>query len=106
VGALRLTGVLSGRGGEIKLRPGKSGKAIEVVSSDQTAGRNSYVLPAKIKGEFEETTFNWRYLADGFQTLSCEEVFFGIAKGTRHGFLRDPKDASYFYLLAPLAAYE
>ena len=105
IGALRLTGVLSGREGEVKLRSSKGGKAIEVTSSDQATGKNSYVLPAKIKGEFEEVTFNWRYLVDGFQTFSCEEVFFGIAKGTRHGFLRDPKDASYFYLLAPLATY-
>src|SRR5580704_1923976 len=52
---------------EIKIHPNK--KAIEIVSADQSLGDNSYLLPAKIKGDAMEVVFNWRYLADPLKVI-------------------------------------
>ena len=80
--------------------PGK--KCIEVCSTHQSLGGNTYTLPAKLKGAALEAGFNWRYLTDGLRALAAEEVFFGINEHNKPSLLRAPQDTSYFYVLMPL----
>lgn len=99
--AIKLTGVFSSKITEIKTRFINK-KGVEIFSADESIGENSYLLPAKTKGEGEEVGFNWRYLSDGLKVVPGEEVVFGINKDNRPAVLRGINDPSYFYILMPI----
>lgn len=100
--AIKLAGIFGQKTSELKLtvHPGK--KAVEVSSADQSLGENSYLLPAKIKGEGTEAFFNWRYLADPIKAIKTDEMFIGFQEENNPALIRATNDASYFYILKPI----
>ncbi len=100
--AVKLAAIFGQKNSEVKLaaHPGK--KAVEISSADQLLGENTYLLPAKIKGEPAEACFNWRYLADPVRAMKTEEVFIGLQEETNPALLRPVSDSSYFYILKPI----
>lgn len=103
INALKLTGVFSSQTSEVKVRVAEGGKAVEMHSSSQGLGENKYILPAKIKNNFKEVGFNWRYLADGLRALNTPEVFLGInEQDNKPSIIKSPNEASFFYILMPI----
>ncbi len=100
--ALKLAGIFSTRGNEVGIRVLESKKAVEIFSSDQAVGENSYLLSAKLRGTAKEVSFNWRYLTDGLKALKTEEVFFALNEDNKPALLKAPNDGSYFYLIMPI----
>lgn len=99
--AIKLTGSLSNRVSEIKLKiDGK--KVIEVYSSDNVLGENNYLVPAKVTGSDGQVVFNWKYLLDGVKALSGQQVSVGLNGDNRAAVIKAPGDASYFYILMPI----
>lgn len=99
--ALKLTGSLSNRVSEIKLKiDGK--KMVEVYSSDNVLGENNYLVPAKTTGAGGQVVFNWKYLLDGVKALSGEQVSIGLNGDNKAAIIKAPGDASYFYILMPI----
>lgn len=99
--ALKLTGSLNKKSSDVRIRAG-SKKNFEIFSEDNSVGENKYILQAKIQGEIDEISFNWRYLTDGIKSLSSENVFFGINESTKPALLKSSGDLSYFYITMPL----
>lgn len=99
--ALKLMGVLGSRTNEIKLGLAKNHKGLEISAKDQGVGEGSYILPAKIQGTAGVVTFNWKYLSDGLRVLGVDDVFLGLNE-EKPAILKDIKDSSFFYILAPL----
>jgi DNA polymerase-3 subunit beta len=85
---------------EIKIHPNK--KAIEIISGDQSLGNNSYLLPAKIKGDSMEVVFNWRYLSNPLKVIKTEEILFGFQEDANPAIIRPAADGSYFYIIKPI----
>lgn len=101
-GAIKLTGVLSPKISEIKIRFLENKKALEIFSAEESVGENNYTLGAKIRGKAGEVGFNWRYLLDGLRAIPKEEVFFGVNDDNRPSILKSTGDPSYFYILMPI----
>lgn len=101
--ALKLAGIFGSKSGEVRLRALENKKTIEIISSDQTLGENNYTLPAKIQGKLGEIIFNWRYIADALKAIKSEDVFFGLNGGDEPAEIKSPSDASYIYILKPIA---
>jgi DNA polymerase-3 subunit beta len=101
--ALKLAGIFGSKSGEVRLRASESKKTIEILSSDQTLGENSYTLPAKIQGKLGEIIFNWRYIVDALKAIKSEDVFFGVNSGDEPALIKSPNEASYIYVLKPIA---
>ncbi len=101
--ALKLAGVFSSKTNEVKVKLGENKKTLEIFSADQALGENTYLLPAKVQGTFKEAVFNCRYLLDGLKALSSEEIYFGLSEENKPALLKDPQEASYFYILMPIA---
>jgi DNA polymerase III subunit beta len=101
INGLKLAGVFTSKVNEIRIKIHTEKKVIEIFSTDQ-AGENSYLIPAKIKGNGREVSFNWKYLLDGLRALSTEEIFWGINEENKPALLRSPNDATYFYILMPI----
>ncbi len=103
INALKLTGVFSSQTSEVKVKAVEGGKAIEIYSASQDLGENRYVLPAKLKNNFKEVGFNWRYLADGLRALKTSEVFLGVnEQDNKPSVIKSPNEASFFYILMPI----
>lgn len=100
--AIKLAGVFGQKTSELKIALQPAKKTMEVSSADQALGENAYLLPAKIKGEAQESIFNWRYLADPVRTMKSEEIFIGFQEETNPALLRPMGDSSYFYILKPI----
>ncbi|HUZ92687.1 MAG TPA: DNA polymerase III subunit beta [Candidatus Paceibacterota bacterium] len=101
--ALKLAGVFGNKSGEVKLVVQENKKAVELISSDQTLGENNYMLPVKAHGTTDAIVFNWRYLADALKTLKTEDVFLGVNNANNPAMIKSPGDASYLYILKPIA---
>lgn len=101
--ALKLAGIFGSRTSEVKLKPQENKKAITILSSDQTLGENNYILTAKIQGKLGEIIFNWRYIVDVLKILKTEEVWFGINSENEPAEIKSLGDASYLYILKPIA---
>lgn len=100
--ALRLTGVFSTRANEVRVLAHENKKNIEIFSTDQALGENTYVLPAKNHGKTKEANFNLRYLLDGLRALKTEDAFLGMNEDNKPALLKAPGDASFFYILMPI----
>jgi len=101
--ALKLAGIFGSKNSEVKLKSEEGKKSIEIVSSDQTLGENNYLLAAKVQGKLDAITFNWRYLMDALKVLKNDEVFFGINSDNEPAEIKPVGDASYVYILKPIA---
>jgi DNA polymerase-3 subunit beta len=101
-GALKLTGILSPKISEVKIKFLENKKAMEIFSVEESVGENSYVLSAKISGKTGEVGFNWRYLLDGLKAIPREEVLFGVNDDNHPSILKSAADPSYFYILMPI----
>lgn len=102
INAVKLTGVFGSSVPEIIFSPADKGKGLKIYSRDEKLGENNYLLPAKIKGNLSEFSFNWRYILDGLKASEGKEVILGLSEENRPAILRSPGDASYFYIVMPI----
>lgn len=102
-GALRLSSAFASHTNDVRVKV-KDKKVLEIYSSDNAVGENSYLIPAKITGEDTEATFNWRYLLDGLRGGTSKDVFLGLNGSERPAIIRNPEDESYLYILMPIKA--
>lgn len=102
INSLKLSGIFSAKSNEVKIKILDNKKALEISSSDQSVGENSYLLPARIEGSAKEICFNWKYLSDGLRATKSEEVVFGVNDDNKPSIIKSPKDASYFYIVMPI----
>lgn len=100
--ALKLAGVFSSKVNEVRIKTSPDQKSLEIFSLDQSLGDNNYTLPAKIKGQHKEISFNWRYLAEGLKVISGDDVFWGINEDNKPALLKSQTEDSYFYILMPI----
>lgn len=98
--AVKLTSAFGSAAAETCLKPSKKG--IEVFSRSEKVGENTYALPAKIKGELPEISFNWKYLLDGIKTIDSKDVALRAGEESRPAMLKASQDSSYFYIVMPI----
>jgi len=101
--ALKLAGVFSDKNNEVRLLIKEQERAVEVLSSSDSLGKNKYILSCKVKGSLPEIVFNWKYVADALKALRSEEVFLGINGEGNPAEIKSVGDGSYFYILKPIA---
>lgn len=99
---VKLASVFGQKNGEIEVKIHPNKKTVEIVSADQALGENSYLLPAKIKGEAINVIFNWRYLVDALKVIKTEEVLLGLQEDANPAIIRPAVDGSYFYIIKPI----
>lgn len=100
--AVKLVSAFSGKANDIKLKTKDGKKVLEAYSANQYLGENKYLVPAKIKGDDFEVSFNWRYLIDGLKNFSGKELLFKVNNSAKPAMLKSLSDESYFYILMPV----
>jgi len=102
ISAIKLSGALGTRAGEIKIAIHENKKSIIISCVEQGVGENTYALPARVHGEIHEASFNWRYLLDGARAIAGEEAWIGIVDDNKPALLKAPNNGGYFYVVMPI----
>jgi DNA polymerase-3 subunit beta len=102
INAVKLVSTFSSKTNDLKLNFNEGKKTLEVYSANQYLGENKYLIPVKSKGKSFHTSFNWRYLLDGLKNFESKEILLGVNGDNRPALLKNPADASYFYILMPI----
>ncbi len=102
INAIKLVSTFSGKNNDVNLAV-KNQKTMEVYLANQFLGENNYLIPTKVAGpDFNDVTFNWKFLMDGIKALDSENLIFGINGNNKPAIIRSPEDDSYFYILMPI----
>ncbi len=99
---IKTASLFSGKINEIKLKINPSKKEIEVFSESPDLGRHQSFLPAKIKGEKTDISFNYRFLIDGISQIRSAEVVFELNGDSGPAVLKPVGDDSYLYVVMPI----
>lgn len=87
---------------DIVLKFSSKENKIQVSSLNNQVGESHANIKAEITGEQNEITFNYRYLIDGLNNASGEEVLLDIVNDNTPGKLTSEKDKDYLYLIMPI----
>jgi DNA polymerase-3 subunit beta len=105
VNALKLVSNFSGKINDVKLKFQDNQRVLEVYSSNQYLGENSYLIPSKLTGGvFSDISFNWRYLLDGLKAVGVNNIVLGLNSNQRPAIIKSATDNSFFYILMPIKA--
>jgi DNA polymerase-3 subunit beta len=102
INAIKLTKNFAGKASDIVFKV--SNKVLEVYSSNDTMGENSYRVPITIKGDKKEieVSFNWRYVLDGLRVYDEDKVTLGFNKSEKPAVIKSKQVNSLVYVVMPI----
>lgn len=99
---IKKAGLFSGKVQEVKISVfSKEGK-IRIFSQSAQAGRSESYITCKTEGKNIETSFNYRFLIDGLNSVKSSEVVFELNSEDSPGVLRPVGDESFLYIIMPI----
>ncbi|MDD2732053.1 MAG: DNA polymerase III subunit beta [Candidatus Pacebacteria bacterium] len=101
---IKAASLFSGKANEVKIKSGSGDKTIEISSQSSELGSNKSLIPAKIKGESVDISFNYRFLLDGILNIKSSEIIFELNSDSGPGVLKPVGDDSYIYVVMPIKA--
>ncbi|MFA6494794.1 MAG: DNA polymerase III subunit beta [Candidatus Paceibacterota bacterium] len=102
IAAVKVTSSLSNRLHEVKFVIDDTLKNIQIISMSQEFGESEYILPAKIKGQTNKITFNWRFVLDGLKNIKTENVLMGFNGEDKPTVFKSPDDTLFLYIVMPI----
>ncbi|MDD4874912.1 MAG: DNA polymerase III subunit beta [Candidatus Paceibacterota bacterium] len=99
---LKVASLFGGKINEIKIKTAPEKKSFEILSQDSDLGENRSVISAKVEGDKDEVSFNWKFLLEGLNHIKSSEVVFGLQDNKGPAILRPVGDASYLYVVMPI----
>ncbi len=99
---IKTASLFSGKISEIKIKIDPEKKEVGISAQDPDVGESNSNIAAKIEGEPIETSFNYKFLADGLLNIKSSEVIFDLSKEDGPCVLRPVGDASYIYVVMPI----
>jgi DNA polymerase-3 subunit beta len=87
--------------GSVTLHVDEASQTLSIRSVASQLGENTAKASGKITGS-GDITLNSRYLLDGLQALSGDEVFFGFNGKLEPTLLKDAKSSDYIHIVMPL----
>jgi DNA polymerase-3 subunit beta len=77
--------------------------SVTISAVDATRGENTVSSPARVSGQKNSVMLNYRYLLDGLQAMSSDEVVFQMIDGANPCLLKPTdKEAGYVYIVMPI----
>lgn len=105
---IKAAGIFAGRINEVKMKFEPEKQEVEIFCENPELGSHQSILPAKIKGEKTEISFNYKFLLDGLLNMKSREFIFLLSKEKEGeegpGILKPVDDESYLYVVMPIQA--
>jgi DNA polymerase-3 subunit beta len=99
---IKAASLFSGKISEVKIIVGKDKNEVEIFSKDPDIGENRSTISAKITGEDQEVSFNYKFLIDGLNNIKSSEVVFELSEKEGPCVLKPVGDLSYLYVVMPI----
>ncbi len=87
---------------DLKINIIKEKEEVVLSSVSDQLGEGMTVLNAKIEGSDNEIVFNYRYILDGLNNLSAENVVLEIIDSKSAGLMKTKQDEEYTYIVMPI----
>lgn len=99
---IKTASLFSGKISEVKITVNKDKGDVEIFSKDPDIGENKSTILAKITGEDQEVSFNYKFLIDGLNNIKSSEVIFELSEKEGPCVLKPVGDLSYLYVVMPI----
>src|SRR3989339_534673 len=99
---IKAASLFSGKINEVKIAINPESKEVEIFAQDPDIGESRSTIPAKIEGEAIESSFNYKFLADGLNNIKSSEVAFDMSGEEGPCVLKPIGDTSYIYVVMPI----
>lgn len=103
--AVRTAGLFSKTAAQdVKITVDPAKKHLLIQAEASQVGGHHQTVPAKIEGELDTVIFNFRYLTEGLQALTKDEVVFETGGSSSPGKLTNAgtKETNYLYIVMPI----
>jgi DNA polymerase III subunit beta len=102
VQALKLATVFSDAFHQVSIKVDPSKKLFEVSTKNTEVGEHVHSISAAISGETVAINFNYKYIADCFQSIDADSVSLQFNGLNRPMVVRGVSDGSFTYLVMPM----
>ena len=102
VGALRMATIFSNKFNEVGIKALPSKKMFEIRTKNADVGENSGHLDASLTGDDVEINFNYKYIADSFQSIDADSVSLQFNGISRPLVVRGIGDSTFQYIVMPM----
>ncbi len=99
---LKSASLFSGKTNKLKVGIEPKSKIISLLAQNSETGEIEISLPAEVKGEKGEVSFNVKFLSDGLANVEGKKVFFELNGEEGPAILRSDEDQEYVYILMPI----
>ncbi len=87
---------------DVRLKFSNTNKQIIINAASSQAGESTIKVAGEIVGGDLEVVFNYRYLLDGLNNITGDEVVIKINDNNTPGLLQASKEEDYLYLIMPI----
>jgi len=101
---IKTASLFSGKTNEIKIKTNSSQKELEVSSQSSEVGSHQSFIPAKIKGDEADVSFNYKFLSEGIYNIKSSEVILELNGDSGPGLIKPVGDETYQYVVMPIKA--
>lgn len=102
VGALRMATIFSDKFNQVAIKALPSKKTFEIRTKNSDVGENNGRLDATLQGDDVEINFNYKYIADSFQSIDSDSVSLQFNGVARPLVVRGVNDSSFLYIVMPM----
>lgn len=103
VNALKISNIFSDKFNLVHLMIDPKGKSFEIQTKNNDVGENKTAVDAALSGEKVEINFNYKYIADCFQSIDADSVSLQLSGLNRPMVIRPVSgDQSFMYLAMPM----
>lgn len=101
-GVLKAASLFAGRANEVHISLNPVRKEIEISTQSADIGAYRGVIKGLVEGEGEEIIFNHKFLLEGLENISTQELFLEFNGKLGPTLMRPIDDESYFYVVMPI----
>jgi DNA polymerase-3 subunit beta len=102
VSSLRTANIFSDTFNRILIKVTPDEKKFELLTKNNDVGENDNTLDAALTGEPIEISFNYKNIADCFQSIDADSVSLSFNGANRPLVIKSVGDTSFFYLVMPM----
>ena len=103
INALKISNIFSDKFNQIHLVIDPKGKAMELMTKNSDIGENTTAIDAALTGDRVEINFNYKYIADCFQSIDADSISLQLSGLNRPMVVRPVSgDQSFMYLAMPM----
>lgn len=99
-GAVRASSIFASKLQEVTT--GVKNRQLEITSLNQDVGEYKNTIPCAPSGKDIMIGFNYRYLLDGLQSATEDEIFFGLNGEQSPSLIKNKSDSSFVYVVMPI----